>query len=389
MKIARIRTLVVGNPWKNWIYVLIDTDDGLQGISEATGGLMTRPIEAAIEELSPLCLGKDPRKVHLLWDDLYKATFLSENSVNLHALAGIEAACWDILAKSLGVAVHTVLGGQVRDRIRAYANGWYKGERTPESYAEQAKNVVAQGYSALKFDPFGTAYHNMTPEEEREVRSIVEAVREAVGPDVDIMIEGHDRFTVSSAIQIGRWLEPIRPLWFETPVLSTDVEATVAVARAVPVPVATGERFNTLTQFSRLLAHDCIGIVQPETLGLGGIWRTLQVAAIARAHHVELAPHNAESPVKTVIATHIGAVVPNLLIQECFDQFLEPWVYDLLQGIVTVKDGYLEVPEEPGLGIQITEAEAAKHPYGADHFLRLFSPGWESRTGESSPGQAS
>ena len=389
MKIARIRTLVVGNPWKNWIYVLIDTDDGLQGIGEATGGLMTRPVEAAVEELSPLCLGKDPRRVHLLWDELYKATYLSESSVHLHAMAGIETACWDILGKSLGTPVHALLGGQIRERIRVYANGWYKGERTPASYAEQARQVVGQGFTALKFDPFGSAYHNMTPDEEKEARSIVEAVRGAVGPEVDIMIEGHDRFTVSSAIQIGRWLEPIKPLWFEAPVLSTDVEAVAAVARAVPVPVAAGERFNSLTQFSRLLALDCVSVVQPEPLGVGGLWRTIQVAAIAHAHHAEVAPHNAESPVKTVVAAHIGAVVPNLLIQECFDQFLEPWVHDLLQGMVTVKDGYLEVPQEPGLGIQINEAEASRHPYGADHFLRLFSPGWESRSGEESAGSAS
>jgi galactonate dehydratase len=178
---------------------------------------------------------------------------------------------------------------------------------------------------------------------------------------------------------VGHWLAPIKPLWFEAPVLSSDVDALVAVARAVPVPVAAGERFSTLTQFSRLLSHDCISILQPEVLGIGGIWKCLQVAALAQAHHAEIAPHNAESPVKTVVAAHIGAVVPNLLIQECFDQFLEPWVHDLLDGIVTVQDGFLAVPQKPGLGITINEAEAKKHPYGVDNFLRLFQPGWETR----------
>ena len=382
MKITRVRAIIVGNPWKNWIYVIIDTDDGIQGIGEATGGLMTKPVVAAVEELTHLCLGKDPRQVHSLWDELHKATYLSESSVHLHAQAGIETACWDILGKSLGVPVHTLLGGQVRDRIRVYANGWYKGERSPQSYAEQVKQVAAMGFTALKFDPFGSAYHSMSIEEERESRAIVEAVREAVGPDVDIMIEAHDRFTVSSAIQIGKWLEPVKPLWYETPVLSTDVEAIVAVARAVPVPVAAGERFHVLTQFSRLLSQDCVSIIQPEPLAIGGLWRTLQVAAIAQAHHAELAPHNAESPVKTVVNAHIGSVVPNFLIQECFDQFLEPWVHELFRGMVVVKDGYLAVPQRPGLGIEINEAEAAKHPYGADNFLRLFSVGWESRSGE-------
>jgi galactonate dehydratase len=379
MKIDRIRTLVVGNPWKNWIYVLVGTDNGLTGIGEATGGLQTMPIEAGINEMASLCLGQDPRQIHLVWDDLYKATYLAEDYVHMHAMTGIETACWDILGQSLGVPVHTLLGGRVRDRVRMYANGWYKGKRTPKSYADQARQVVGLGYTALKFDPFGSAYHNMTPGEEKETRAIVEAVRDALDFDIDIMIEGHDRFTVSSAIQVGHWLAPIKPLWFEAPVLSSDVDALVAVARAVPVPVAAGERFSTLTQFSRLLSHDCISILQPEVLGIGGIWKCLQVAALAQAHHAEIAPHNAESPVKTVVAAHIGAVVPNLLIQECFDQFLEPWVHDLLDGIVTVQDGFLAVPQKPGLGITINEAEAKKHPYGVDNFLRLFQPGWETR----------
>ena len=382
MKVSRIRTLVVGNPWKNWIYVLVETDDGVTGLGEATAGLMTQPVVAAIGELSHLCLGKDPRQVHAIWDDLYKASYLTDASAHLHAMAGIETACWDILGKSLNVPLHTLLGGRVRDRIRVYANGWYKGERAPESYAEQAKHVAGMGFSALKFDPFGSAYHNMTPSEERATRSIVEAVRDAVGPDVDIMIEAHDRFTVSSAIQIGHWLAPSKPLWYEAPVLSNDVEALVAVARAVPVPVAAGERFKTLTQFSRLLSHDCVSILQPEPLNMGGIWKTVQVAALAQAHHANIAPHNAESPVKTVVAAHLGAVVPNLLVQECFDQFLEPWVDDLFDGMAVVKDGYMEVPQRPGLGIRVNEAEAAGHPYGPDHFLRLFRPGWESRRGE-------
>lgn len=380
MKIAAVRTVVVGNPWKNWVYVIVETSEGIRGLGEATGGLATRPVESAVQELAHLCLGEDPTHIHALWDKLYKATYLTDNSAHLHAMAGIETACWDILGKSLGVPVYRLLGGPVRQRVRAYANGWYKGERTPQSYARLAQEVVAMGYDALKIDPFGGAYHNLTLQEEREYRAILTAIREAVGPDVDIAVEGHDRFTVSTAIQVGRWLPEIKPLWFEAPVLSTDVDALVAVARAVPVPVAAGERFSTPNEFARLLAHDCIDILQPETLGLGGIWRTLDVAALARAHHANLAMHNAESPVKTLVAAHICAVVPNVLIQECFDQFLEPWVNVLLDGVVKVEDGYLSIPERPGLGIELNEAEAKKHPYGPDNFLRLFQPGWERRT---------
>ncbi len=379
MRITSVRTVVVGNPWKNWVYVLLDTSEGITGLGEATAGLMTKPVVSAVEELAHLCLGKDPRDVHQLWDDLYKATFLTHSPAQLHAMAGIEFACWDITGKSLGVPVWRLLGGRVRDRVRIYANGWYTGPRTPEGFAQRAREVVAMGYTALKFDPFGSAYLRLTLEEERLARAMVEAVREAVGNDVDIMIEAHDRFSVSQAIKIAEWLAPVRPLWLEAPVLSTDVEALVSVARRSPVPIAAGERFVSPTQFSKLLAHQCIDILQPEPLNLGGIWRTLEVAAIAQAHHASLALHNAESPVKTVIAAHICAVVPNILVQECFDQFLEPWVQELFQGMVRVEGGYMHIPDRPGLGIELNEGEARKHPYSPRNFLRLFQAGWEHR----------
>jgi galactonate dehydratase len=298
-------------------------------------------------------------------------------------MAGIEFACWDILGKSLGVPVHALLGGKMRDRVRVYANGWYTGPRTPEGYAERARQVVDMGFAALKLDPFGDAYHHLASDEERKVRAIMEAVRDAVGPDVDIMVEGHDRFTVGSALEIARWLEPIRPRWFEAPVLSDDVDALVAVARNSPVPVAAGERFHTITEFSRLLARDCVDFVQPEPLKIGGIWRTIQVASMAEAHHADLAIHNASSPVKTVIAAHLCAVIPNIFIQECFDQFLEPWVNGLFQGMASVQDGYLAIPDRPGLGIELNEDAAGEHPYGPDNFLRLFRTGWEDRRGAS------
>lgn len=379
MKITGVRTVVVGNPWKNWIYVILDTSEGIRGTGEATSGLMTKPVEGAVKELSHLCVGADPRLIHQLWDDLYKATYLTHNPAHLHAMAGIELACWDILGKSLGVPVHTLLGGKVRDKVRVYANGWYTGPRSPESYAEAARQVVDMGYTALKFDPFGSAYSKLAKDEERVSRSIVEAVHEAVGPDVDIMIEGHDRFTVSAAVDIARWLAPVRPLWFEAPVLSNDIEALVAVAQKSPVPVSAGERFNSLTQFSRLLGHDCIDILQPEPLLLGGLWRTIQVAGLAQAHHASLAIHNAQSPLKTLITAHLCAVIPDILIQECFDQFLEPWVKKMLDGMVTVQDGYLTIPNRPGIGIELDEEEAARHPYSPHNFLRLFQSGWERR----------
>lgn len=375
MKIADIRTVVVGNPWKNWIFVVIETDEGLIGVGEATGGSETQPRVAAIEEIKHLVIGMDPRNVHEIFHKLYLTAFIRVTPT----MAGIEMACWDILGKSLGVPVHRLLGGKVRDNVRVYANGWYSGDRTPEGFAEKASEVVAKGYTALKFDPFGDAHMQLSRKETREAKALVGAVRDAVGDDVDILIEAHDRFSTYAAIEIGNWLKDYEVTWFETPVLSTDVSALVEVARRVPVRVIAGERMHALHEFGEFLSHNVTDVINPEPLGVGGIWRSLQIAGIAEAHHAEIALHNAESPFKTMVALHIDAVTPNVFIQECFDDFLEPWVTDVLTGFLRVKDGHLEMPDAPGIGVELNEEEAKKHPYGKSNFLRMFRPGWEKR----------
>jgi len=375
VKITDVRPVVVGNPWKNWIFVVVETDEGITGLGEATGGLRTAPNVASITESRHLVLGRDPRNVHEIWNHLYFSGFLSISP----AMSGIEMACWDILGKSLGVPVHRLLGGQVRDRVRVYANGWYSGPRTPEGFGDRAREVVAKGYTALKFDPFGTAYTRLTRDETSECRELVRAVREAAGDSVDILIEAHDRFGVAAAIEIGNWLAEFEPTWFETPVQSNDTDALVAVARQVPIRVIAGERMHELHEFARFLSMNVTDIINPEVLGVGGIWKCLQVAAMAQAHRVDIAPHNAESPYKTMVNLHICAVTPNLFIEECFDDFLEPWTEDVLKGFVRVEDGHLAIPQAPGIGVELDEAEARKHPYSEKHFLRMFEPGWERR----------
>jgi len=375
VKIVDVRPVVVGNPWKNWIFVVVETDEGITGLGEATGGLRTSPNVASIEESKHLVIGRAPRNVHEIWNHLYFSGFLNITP----AMVGIEMACWDILGKSLGVPVHRLLGGQVRDRVRVYANGWYSGPRTPEGFAEKAAEVVGKGYTALKFDPFGTAYVRLGREETRECQALVGAVREAVGDSVDILIEAHDRFAVSAAIEIGNWLAEFEPTWFETPVQSNDTDALVAVARQVPVRVIAGERMHELHEFARFLSMNVTDIINPEPLGVGGIWKCLQVAALAEARRVDIAPHNAESPFKTMVNLHICAVAPNIFIEECFDEFLEPWTEDVLKGYVRVEDGHLPIPQAPGIGVELDEEEAKKHPYSPHHFLRMFEPGWERR----------
>jgi galactonate dehydratase len=375
VKIVDLRTTIVGNPWKNWVFVEVLTDDGLVGIGEATEGLWTKPVEAAVHELKPLVLGLDPLDIGAVWDAMHKGLYLNQNA----AMSGIDMACWDLLGKTLGVPVWRLLGGKARGRIRAYANGWYRGPRDPAFFAERAVAVAAMGYTALKFDPFGDAYRFIDRGELRRSLALVAAVREAVGDGVDLLIEGHDRFAVSTAIEVGRALAEFQPFWFETPVMSTEVEATAEVARAVPVRVVAGERFARLTDFARLLETRVVDVIQPEVLACGGVSGLVKVAALAEGYEAFLAPHNAQSPFTTVVNAHIGLAIPNLLIQEVFDDFLVPWSREIMTGAVRIVDGYIEAPDGPGFGVELHPAEMAKHPYGDQNFLRLFQAGWERR----------
>ena len=375
MRITALKTIICGNPWKNWLFVRLETDEGLTGLAEATGGLETRPIEAHLQEIGRFVIGEDPLHPVRLWQKVYKGLFLN-TSVAMNA---VEIACWDILGQSLGAPLWKLLGGKQRPRLRVYANGWYKGPRDPAFFADSAAGVKDMGYTALKFDPFGAAYRFLDrAEEERSIR-IVRAVREAVGEDVDILIEGHDRFSVATAVGLAHRLEEFHPMWFETPAMSTDIEATLQVARSVRIPVAAGERSSRLSDILRLVADRSVSIVQPETLRIGGVSGAMKAAAIAEAAEAFVALHQAQSPLNTAINTHIHSAIPNFLIQECFDDFLEPWARDLFEGVPRVEQGFIEAPDGPGIGVQLNEAEALKHPYGESNFLRLFEDGWETR----------
>ena len=374
MRITDLQIFVVGNPWKNWVFVKLHTDAGLTGLGEATGGLATKPNVGDVEELRRHVIGEDPLHPERMWYKLHKARFYGVTI----GMSAIEQACWDILGKSLGVPIWQLWGGQHHERLRVYANGWYKGERTPEDFAARAKAMVDRGYTALKFDPFGGAYQQITPESEELSVEIVRAVRAAVGPRVDLLIEGHDRFTLSTAIRLGRRLEEFNPFWFETPVRTYDLAGHVEVARSIKFPVVLGEGFSELRQFADLLAYRVIDIVQPEPQKLGPS-RARQACAIALAYTGLVACHQAQSPFCTAMNAHIHASIPNFLIQENFDDSAEPWTWEVLQGVPRVQDGYLPVPTAPGWGVELNEEAAAEHPYNETHFLRLFEEGWETR----------
>jgi galactonate dehydratase len=385
MRITRATTYIVGNPWKNWLFVRLDTDEpGLYGLGEGTLNAFAKTVEAAIHELAPRYERMDPFQVETIVQRMTRDIYSEGGQIHMNAVAAIETACWDIIGKSTGRPIYDLLGGRYHESLPAYANGWYTGPRTPEAFAERAAEVVAMGYRALKFDPFGPAWRTMVPAERALSLAIVAAVRQAVGHDIEIMIEGHSRFNVSEAVWIGERLAEFNPTWFEEPVQHQNIAATVEVARKITVPVATGESFSSIHQFAELLAHGAVHILQPEPGNLGGIWRARQVCAMADAHYAVVAPHQAQGPVCTATCIQIGAATPNLLVQELFDEFNVGWEREIVDPPVRVVDGRIQLPSAPGLGIDLNWPELSKHPYQVQNFLPLFAQGWERREGEGS-----
>ena len=221
MKITDVKTYIAGNPWKNWVFARVDTDEGVHGIGEGTLNGFAKTVEAAIHELKEFVIGADPFDVETHSLRLFRDVFSDGGQVQGSALAAIEYACYDIMGKVTHQPVYRLLGGRCHERLRVYANGWYRGPRTPESFHEKAKEVVARGYTALKFDPFGPAWRVVDREDFALALDIIGAVRDAVGPNVDVLIEGHNRFSVHTALQFADGMAKYQPTWFEAPRAAT------------------------------------------------------------------------------------------------------------------------------------------------------------------------
>lgn len=379
MRITAVDTFIAGNPWKNWLFAKVTTDEGLYGIGEGTLNYFARTVEAAIHELKPLILGMDPFQVEILSQRLTRDVYSEGAQIHMSAVSAIEIACWDIVGKACNQPIYNLWGGRCHERLRAYANGWYRGPRTPESFASKAKIVASRGYTAIKFDPFGNNWRTMSRYEFDLSLDIIRAVRDAVGSPVDLLIEGHSRFNSSTAIEFALAMHQFRPMWFEEPVPHTNIPAMVEVARRSPVPIATGESFSNKQQFAELLQHNAVTILQPEPLSLGGLFATRKIADMVDAHFGVIAPHSAQGPVCSTACVQLNASLPNFLIHEIFDEFNEPWEEEIITNPVKVVDGYIPIPDTPGLGIDLNIEEIEKHPYQQENALPLFKPGWERR----------
>jgi galactonate dehydratase len=380
MKITDVTTYIVGNPWKNWVFTRVDTDEGIHGIGEATLNGFAKTVETAIHELKRFVIGQDPFDVENHSLRLFREVYSDGGQIQGAALSGIEFACWDIMGKALGQPVYKLLGGRCHERLRVYANGWYRGPREPQSFHDKAKDVVAKGYTALKFDPFGAAWRVVDRADFALAIEIIAAVREAVGPNVDILVEGHNRFSVHTALQFAEAMAPYQPTWFEAPVPPQRIADMVAVAQRSPVPVACGEDYYCAQQFSELLSHGAVQIIQLEPQYLG-MTISKQVCGMVNAFHGVTAPHSAQGPLCSLACAHLNTATPNFFIHETFDEFNDEWSRRILTNPVTIRDGYIELePERVGWGTDLNYDEIVNYPYNPNNYLPLFRAGWERRT---------
>jgi galactonate dehydratase len=381
MQITRVSTTVVGTAWRELVFVELETDAGLTGTSEVRMVSRTQALEACVHELAPRhVIGRDPFDIERLVWNVQRAEYDRPGEISQSALACFEVACWDLMGQSLGVPVWRLLGGRCRDRIPAYANGWYQTERDPAQIAALARGVVAKGYRGLKLDPFGHASAELDAAERRLAISIVAAVRDAVGPDVQIMLEMHGRFTPATAAAVAKLLEPYEPEWIEEPTPPENPLAYRNVRQATHLPIATGERAHTMEDIRGFIEGGFVDVVQCDLTHFGGLLAMKKLAGWADAYNLLLAPHNVCGPVGTAANVHLAVATPNYKVLEHFNDFADEWVYELVDDPMRIdpSDGCFPVPDRPGLGLSIDHEACAKHPRTGGR-IKLFERGWEKR----------
>ena len=381
MKITAVTPLVLGTPWRNLTFVKVETDSGLYGLGEVRLANRTNALLGYLSEAMPrYVIGHDPFDIEDLVSKMMIGDFGRVGEITMSAVSIIEMACWDIMGKSLGLPCYRLMGGAVRDRIKAYANGWYTVERTPQMFHEAALRVVERGYLALKLDPFGAGRYELTLDEQARAVDLVAAVRDAIGPERDIMLEMHGRFNPATAILMANKLEKFRLAWIEEPVPPENLSELKRVAERVSIPIAIGERLHTMNEFRPLFDLYAVDIVQPDITHFGGLTLTRRLAAWADVYNVLIAPHNVGGPVSTAAALHVAACTPNFMIQEHFNDFADSWVKQAAPGVPEVVDGYFSLPTAPGLGVELNESVFSGHPQIEVHF-NLFQDDWHRRDG--------
>ncbi|MFL2541501.1 MAG: mandelate racemase/muconate lactonizing enzyme family protein [Candidatus Latescibacterota bacterium] len=351
MKITAIKTFLMhaappeAGGWsaRNWLFVKVETDEGIYGIGEASG--WPRVVETAIHDLTPLMLGEDPFNIERLWSKM-QAAIMSHGMTGIvggGAITGIEMALWDIKGKALGQPVWNLLGGKMRDKVRVYAHA---------HQTERARELLERGYTAIKTGGIKNCVES------------VDAIRKEVGPEIDLMVDVHGPpwLTTRDAIALGHALEDYDLLFYEDPVAPENIDAIARVSDAVDIPIAAGERHAGIWGVKELIEREIIDVVQPDTGRAGGLSQMKKIAAIAEAHYCTMAPHDGSlGPVAEMAAVHLMATLPNFLILEHLEDDV-PQRYEVMTGQPEIVDSHIIVPDSPGLGVDIVEEAIAHYP---------------------------
>ena len=375
MKITAIRTVVVNAEMRNWIFIKVETDqDGLHGWGEATLEWKTRAVVGAVEDLEPLLVGRDPRDIEQAIRVMHKHGFWRMGVIGASAISGIEVALWDILGKALGVPVWRLLGGKTRDRVAVYTHLGLGDMRSVyettqvAALVDAALAVVEKGYRAVKVVFIPYTHYTAPVRAVDHVAKLMQGLREAVGDDVEIMVDFHGRpASVAAALDYIRAIEPGRPLFAEEPVQPTNPELMREVTRQSRVAIATGERLIGRVEFEPLFRLHAMHIAQPDIAHTGGLSEARKIAAAAETAGIGLAPHNPLGPLAGAAALHFDIATPNFVIQEHMTGAV-PWYEEVAQTPIRLVDGAWQIPEAPGLGVEVDEAVAAKHPFKQEVF---------------------
>ena len=362
MKVTAIKTFICNAFRTNFVFVKVETDSGLHGWGEATLEYKELTVQAAIHDLESYLIGKDPHNIEAFRHDCYRDAYWRGGPVLMSALAGVEMALWDIKGKALGVPCYQLLGGKVRDSVPIYVNGWFSPAKTPDEFAEKAKEVAAKKFLGCKWDPFGKAWQQISKHDLNSAMECIAKVAEVVGEDVQLLIEGHGRFDIPTAVKIGRRLEEFDIFWFEEPIPPDDKEGMKQVKDRVRVSIAAGERLYNRYEYRQFFELGCSDYIQPDISHAGGLFEMRMLGAEAEARHIGFCPHNPSGPVANAATLQLAACVPNFVMLEMMMTDV-PYRAEICDEDLTIKGGRMVIPDRPGIGIDLNEKELLKHPY--------------------------
>ena len=371
MKITALTPIICDAFRTNWVFLKVETNEGIHGWGEATLEYREKTVAVAIEELGRTVIGRKANDIEAIWQDVNREVYFRGGPVYMSALGALEMALWDIKGKALGVPVYELLGGRVRDRIACYANGWFVGAKRPEEFAGKAREALDLGFRGLKWDPFGSAYLELSPAEFANAEACVAAVVESVAERGELLIEGHGRFDVPTAVRVGDMLAAYKVGWFEEPLPPGNLEMLTEVKRRSRVPIAAGERLYSRWDYLPFFAGHCADFAQPDVTHVGGIAELRRITEMAEAHYLPCCPHNPSGPVANAATLHVAAACPNIRRLETMATDV-PWRGEVSREQTVLVDGCLTIPNVPGLGVEIDVEQAARHPWKA-HELRHYT----------------